>query len=282
MQVRARLQILAAAVLWSTSGAAIKLTGLSGWQVAGGRSLCAAAFILVAFRSARARPDRRVLLAGAAYAATVVLFAVANKLTTSASAIFVQDIAPLWVVLLSPLLLRERPTRSELLSIPLYGAGLVLFFVDELSPGQVTGNLVALGSGFAFAFCIVGLRGVGRGAIAAVAWGNLMAAAVALPLWTAGPAATPRDLALLAYLGVFQLGLAYVLFARGVEHTPAVEASLLCLLEPVLNPIWAFLFAGERPGPWAMAGGAIVLGVTAVRTLRTAVAPPSLSSSSRG
>src|SRR5512140_3925530 len=98
MQLRARLQILAAAVLWSTGGAAIKLTGLSGWQVAAGRSLFAAAFILIAFPAARARPDRRVLLAAAAYAATVVLFAVANKLTTSANAIFIQDIAPLWVV----------------------------------------------------------------------------------------------------------------------------------------------------------------------------------------
>jgi drug/metabolite transporter (DMT)-like permease len=152
-----------------------------------------------------------------------------------------------------------------------YGLGLGLFVLDELSPGQIAGNLVALVSGVAFALCIITLRRVGDAAVAAVAWGNVLAAAVALPMWTAGPAAEPRDLAILLYLGVFQLGSAYALFARGVQHTPAVEASLLVLLEPVLNPIWAFFLAGERPGPWAIAGGAIVLGATAVRTALAAM-----------
>jgi DME family drug/metabolite transporter len=264
--LRARLQILAAAVLWSTGGAAMKLTGLSGWQVAAGRSAVAAAFLFTAFRAARVRPDRRTLLAAIAYAATVVLFSVANKLTTAANAIFIQDTAPLWVVLLSPLLLRERTTRAELLSIPLYGVGLGLFFLDELSAGQVAGNFVALGSGVAFALCIIGLRHVRGSAMAAVAWGNVIAALAAAPLWSTGPSPSAPDLLLLGYLGVFQLGSAYALFARGMRHTPAVEASLLCLLEPVLNPIWAFVFAAERPGRWAVAGGAIVLGVTAART----------------
>jgi drug/metabolite transporter (DMT)-like permease len=264
--LRARLEILAAAVLWSTGGAAIKLTSLSGWQVGAGRSAIAAAFIFLAFREARVRPSPRMWFASAAYAGTVILFSVANKLTTSANAIFIQDTAPLWVVLLSPLLLRERPTRGELLSIPVYGAGLALFFLDELSAGQLAGNFVALASGVAFALCIIGLRGLGGSAVAAVAWGNVLAALVAGPLWASGPSPGTTDLLLLLYLGVFQLGSAYALFARGVQHTPAVEASLLVLLEPVLNPIWAFLLAGERPGPWALAGGAIVLGATAVRT----------------
>ena len=269
--LRARIQILGAAVLWSTGGAAIKLTGLSGWQVGGGRFVLAAAFLFIAFRSARVRPDRRILAASVAYAGTVILFSVANKLTTSANAIFIQDTAPLWVVLLSPLLLRERPSRGELLSIPVYGAGLALFFLDELSAGQVTGNLVALASGVAFALCILTLRGLGDRGVAAAAWGNVVAAAVALPLWAAGPVATGRDLLLLAYLGIFQLGSSYALFARGLTQTPAVEASLLVLLEPVLNPIWTFFFTGERPGPWALAGGAIVLGATAVRTAMAAL-----------
>ncbi len=244
----------------------MKLTGLSGWQIASGRSLLAGLFVFATFRAARMRPSRPVLLAAVAYAATVVLFSVANKLTTSANAIFIQDTAPLWVVLLSPVLLHERPSRGELLSIPLYGAGLVLFFLDELSAGQVAGNFVALASGVAFSLCIITLRQVGDRGIAAVAWGNLIAAGVALPAWFGGiqPAAT--DLLLLGYLGVFQLGLAYVLFARGVQATPAVEASLLCLIEPVLNPIWTWIFAGERPGPWALTGGAIIVGVTAART----------------
>lgn len=269
--LRARLEILAAAVLWSTGGAAMKLTKLSGWQIGAGRSLVAAAFLFLAFRRARARPSARLLAAAATYAGTVVLFSLANKLTTSANAIFIQDTAPLWVVLLSPLLLHDRPTRGELLSIPVYGLGLGLFFLDELSPGQLAGNFVALASGVCFALCIIALRRVGDEAVAAIAWGNVLAALVALPMWSTGPTPAATDLGILLYLGVFQLGSAYALFARGVQHTPAVEASLLCLLEPVLNPIWTFFLAGERPGPWALVGGAIVLGATAARTAWAAI-----------
>ena len=116
---------------------------------------------------------------------------------------------------------------------------------------------------------------------AALAFGNLVAAALALPFWGFGPAPRPVDLAIVAYLGVFQLGLAYVCFGRGIEHVPALETSLLVLLEPVLNPIWTFLLAGERPGPWALVGGAVVVAATVWRTLAVAFdrprreAPPS-------
>jgi DME family drug/metabolite transporter len=266
--LRSRLLLLAAAALWSTAGAAIKLCGLSGWQIAGGRSLVAGLFLLVVVRETRRRPTLPVLLVSLAYAATVVSFVVATKMTTAANAIFIQDTAPLWVLVLSPWLLAEHPTRGELLAIPVYGVGLGLFFLDELSAGQVAGNVVALGSGVAFALSIVGLRRLrGGDGAAALVWGNLLAAGLALPLWPAGPSPRPLDLALVLYLGIFQLGLAYYCFSRGLERTPAVEASLLILLEPVLNPIWTFLLAGERPGPWAIAGGAVVLAATAWRTV---------------
>jgi drug/metabolite transporter, DME family len=280
--VRSRLLLLAAAALWSTAGAAMKLCGLDGMQIAGGRSLVSGLFLLAALPEARRLPGRRVALAVGAYAATVILFAVANKLTTSANAIFIQDSAPLWVLLLSPALLGERASRGELLAVPVYGLGLALFFLDELSPGQLAGNLVALASGLSFALCIVGLRRAREDGPAALVLGNLLAALVALPLWPSGPAARPLDLALVAYMGVFQLGLAYLCFARGIARVPALEASLLVLLEPVLNPIWTFLMVGERPGPWALVGGGVVLAATAWRTAgpalaaarRTALSPP--------
>jgi drug/metabolite transporter (DMT)-like permease len=271
--LRSRLLLLAAAILWSTAGAAIKRCGLDAWQIAGGRSLVAALFLFLAVRDARARPTLRILLVAAVYSVTVILFVVATKLTTAANAIFIQDTAPLWVLLLSPWLLRERPTKGELLAVPIYGIGLGLFFLDELAPGQLAGNLTALTSGVAFALAIVGLRVLRHEGPAALVWGNAIAATVALPLWPRGPAPAPADLALVVYLGIFQLALAYLAFSRGVTGTPAIEASLLILIEPVLNPIWTFLAMGERPGPWAVAGGAVVLAATAWRTVAPVLTP---------
>ena len=265
--LRSRLYLLAAAVLWSTAGAAVKLSTLSGWQLASGRSLVAALVLALVIPAGRRLPSWRGLAAAVAYAATVVLFMVANKLTTSANAIFLQDTAPLYVLLLSPLLLRERPTRSELAAVPVFLLGLSLFFLDQLAPGQMLGNVIALASGVAFALCIMGLRAAGPEGSSVLVWGNLIAGFCVLVPALEGPAPTPLDIGLVLFLGIFQLGMAYTLFQRGLRETPAVEASLLILLEPVLNPVWTFLFAGERPGPWALVGGAIILVATAWRTL---------------
>lgn len=278
--VRARLLILLAALLWSTAGAVIKLNpGLGAMQLAGGRSLVAGLVLLLLFRDARVRPTRGVLAVALAYAATVVLFVVANKWTTSANAIFLQDTAPLYVLLLSPWLLGERPTRGELLSAPVFLLGLSLFFLDALTPGQRAGNLVALASGVSFALSILGLRKLGGAGVGAIVWGNLLAAFLTAPWALQGPAPGLPGWGVLLFLGIFQLGLAYAAFSRGVTHVPAVEASLLILLEPVLNPVWTFLLTGERPGPWALVGGAVILAATAWRTVAgawtaTATAPP--------
>ncbi len=269
--MKSRLLILLAALLWSSGGAAIKLCGLDAWQLAGGRSLIAGLLILALSPEARRRPTRLSFGVALAYVFTVVLFVTATKLTTAANAIFIQDTAPLWVLLLSPWLLKEHPTRGELLSVPVFGVGLGLFFLDQLSPGQMAGNLVALASGVAFGLSILGLRRLGDGGPAALVLGNLMAAAVTAPLWPFGPSPTLTDLGLVAFLGVFQLGLSYLVFSWGVQGTPAVEASLLVLLEPVLNPVWTYLFAGERPGPWAIVGGTVILAATAWRTLQPVV-----------
>jgi DME family drug/metabolite transporter len=271
--LKSRFLILSAAVLWSTAGAVIKSVHLDAWQIAGGRSLVAGLFLLAASRESRVRPTLPVLLVSAAYAATTIGFVRATKLTTAANAIFIQDTAPVWVLAFSPWLLRERPTRGELLAIPVYAAGLGLFFLDELTSGQVLGNALAAGSGLSFGLSIIGFRRLRHDGPAALAWGNFLAAAVTLPLFASGPSPRGVDLALVAFLGVFQLGLSYLAFSRGLAGTPAIEASLLVLLEPVLNPIWTFLVAGERPGPWAIAGGAVVLGATAWRTVAPILTP---------
>jgi drug/metabolite transporter (DMT)-like permease len=273
-----RLQVLGAALLFSTGGAAIKACSLSAWQVAGFRSAVAAAALLIALPAARARPRPRTLAVGAAYAATLILFVTANKLTTAANTIFLQSTAPIYLLLLGPWLLGERVRRADLAMTAALGLGLASFFVGSdphvaTAPEPLRGNVLAAASGFTWALTIVGLRGLGRGdasadapgAVAAVVAGNLIAFAVCLPPAWPVAASTPLDWAVIGYLGVFQIGLAYVLLTRGVRRLPALEVSLLILVEPVLNAVWAFLIHGERPGPWSAAGCTLILVATAAR-----------------
>jgi drug/metabolite transporter (DMT)-like permease len=276
--MRARLLVLASAVLFSTGGAAIKSTTFTAWQVASFRSAVAALAILVMLRGSRRLPDRATWLVGVIYAATMVLFVVANKLTTAANAIYLQGTAPLYILLAAPLLLREPVRRADLVFMGALAAGLVAFFMGqeparETAPNPALGNVAALASGLTWAGTVIGLRWLGRRSDDRTATqpslvaGNVLAAALTLPLALPIADVSARDLAIIAFLGVFQIGLAYVCLSGGIGGVPALETSLLLLLEPVLNPIWAWLVHGEAPGQWALAGGAIIMTATAVRTL---------------
>ncbi len=274
-----RLLILAAALLFSTGGAAIKAAAFSPWQVASFRSAVAAAVILLLLPAARRGWSWRILPACCAYAATLILFVLATKLTTAANAIFLQDTAPVYILLAGPLLLHERLRRSDLVLAGVVAAGLALFFIGHehaaTAPDPVRGNIYAVLSGVAWAGTILSLRWLGKhsggeGAVTMVVAGNLLASLIALP--AALPVSAPRasDWLVIVYLGVFQIGLAYFCLTRAMRHVPAFEASTLLLVEPVLNPIWAWLVHGERPSAWALAGGVLILSATAVHTLREA------------
>jgi drug/metabolite transporter (DMT)-like permease len=281
----ARLRLLLAAVLFSTGGAAIKAATLTGWQVASFRSGIAALAVWLLVPAARRRWTGRVLAVAAVYAATMVLFVVANKLTTSANTIFLQSTAPLYVLLAGPVLLGERVTRADLVLMAAVAAGMALFFVahdapQATAPDPVRGNVLAALSGVAWAGTVLGLRWVGRAPIAAAAdaaaateapaaagdlalatvvAGNVLACVVCLPLALPVHDATPASWLVVLYLGVVQIGVAYLALASAMPHVPALEASTLLLVEPALNPVWAFLAHGERPGPLAWAGGGLIV-----------------------
>lgn len=276
--MRARLLVLAAAVLFSSGGAAIKSTSLTAWQVASFRSAIAAIAILCMLRGARRLPDRATWLVGAVYAATMVLFVVANKLTTAANAIYLQGTAPLYILLVAPLVLREPVRRADLLFMGALALGLGAFFMGQevatgTAPNPALGNLAALASGLTWAGTVMGLRWLGRrsddprATQPSLVAGNLIAAGAALPLALPVTTFSTADLAILLLLGVFQIGLAYVCLSSGISGVPALEASLLLLLEPVLNPVWAWLVHGEMPTGWALLGGAIIMAATTVRTV---------------
>jgi drug/metabolite transporter (DMT)-like permease len=274
--VRSRLLIVAAALLFSTGGAAIKLATLTGWQVASFRSGLAALVLFLSLPKARRGWNARMIPVAAAYAATLILFVLANRLTTSANAIYLQATAPLYLLLLGPWLLHEPVRRFDIFYIAAVGVGLVLFFagrdaVVATAPDPPRGNLLALASGVTYALMLAGLRWLGKhrdpdAGLKTAAAGNLLACLIALPAALPVPAFSPADAGVILYLGAFQVGLAYWCLTRAIRHVPAFEATTMLQLEPALNPFWTWVLHRERPTPWAMAGGVIIICATLVNT----------------
>lgn len=277
-----RLRLVCAAALFSTAGAAIKWCQFGAWQIAAFRGLVAGVTILLLIPEARRAWSWRAVVVGFAYAGAGILFVLANKLTTAANTVFLQATNPLYILLLAPWVLHERPSRSDLVYMAVVAGGLVLLFSSAgrhfaTAPDPRLGNILAEGSAVCWALSVIGYRWVARGAAdargavaSAAATGNFFVFVLALPWALPLAAGRAADWATVAYLGVFQLGVGYVFLSRAIPHVPALEASLVMLVEPVLNPIWAWLVHGETPGPRALAGGLVILGATLVKTWRDA------------
>ncbi len=263
------LLIAAAALLWSTGGIGIKAVADSALKVTFYRSLFAAVAMMLFLgrRVWRPRWTPAALFTMACYAACLTSFVQATKWTTAANAIFLQYAGVVWVLLLSPIVVREPMRARDAVAIAAAMAGMALFFVGKFESRGMAGNAMALLSSVFFALLILALRREHSSAQAAVTWGNVLCAAALLPLVRHDLALAPRSLAVLLFLGVFQVAAAYVLFVRGLEHVTATQASLTGMLEPVANPIWVFLSLGERPSLYAVAGGAIILAAIAWHTL---------------
>ncbi len=266
---RAILLLLTAALLWSTGGFFIKWIEWNPLAISGIRSAVAATIIAIAFRHDLKLTLSPLQLAGAiAYALTVTLFVVANKLTSAANAILLQYTAPVHVALLAAWLLKEKITLRDWLTIVAVLTGMVMFFFEQMSPGNLTGNLLALFTGFTFALFIVLLRKQqGASPAASVFLGNVITALFGLPFMFDSVPGLHGWLGLI-YLGVFQLGLSYVLYTWALSHVTAMEAILITLIEPVLNPVWVFLLMGEIPAMTSLFGGIIIVGAVTVHHIR--------------
>ena len=273
-----RLLLLAAALLFSTGGPAFKAATLTGWQVASFRSLIAALFLFSVIPEARRGWRWRLLPVAAAYAATLITFVLANRLTTGANAIFLQSTAPLYFLLLGPLVLHEAIRRDDILYMLAVVAGMTLFFIGAETPAITApdpprGNLIALASGFFYALMLAGLRWLARegkdnSATATVVLGNMLAFLAALPMALPVSAVGAANLSVLLYLGIVQIGLAYVCLTAAIRHVPAMEATTLLMVEPALSPVWTWLVHGERPGALPLAGGAVILMAALIHTWR--------------
>ena len=270
--------LLLTALGWSLGGVLMKSVDWPPFAVGGGRGLVAAVFLL-AVRGRTLRFTWTPLQLGTALAFTgcTILFAAATKLTTAANAILLQYTAPVWVALLGAWLLGERARRADWWTIAVTFVGMGVFFYDGLKFNNLTGILLAVASGVSFAVMIVLLRKQGPGStIEAVILGNLLGFVIGLPSICTAPWPDQRSLVALLLLGVVQLGIPYLLYSRAIKHVTALEAVLIPVIEPILNPIWVLLVIGEKPSPLALLGGTIVLGAVtwrAMASIRRSVKP---------
>ena len=272
--------IVLAVLLWSTGGVFIKFTTLDAFSVNLGRSLLAAVTVAIFTYQKGLRLDRFTLLTSFLYAGTLTCFVYANKTTTAANAIFLQYTAPVYILILAPFILKEKFRATDLITVVVCLAGMSLFFLEtpgaenKLASDIFTGNIAALVSGVFFGLYFILLRHPrsleNKNPALSVFYGNIIIVLLMLPLIFNNPPEqmNSNDILAILFLGIFQIGIAYVLFTKGIaEGVRSLDASIVGFIEPLLNPIWVFLFLGETPSRWAILGGAIIITAVIAHTI---------------
>jgi len=260
--------LLLTSLLWSLGGVLIKAVDWHPMAIAGTRSAIALPVIIACVGWPGWKFSRLQVGGAIAYAGTVILFVIATRLTTAANAIFLQYTAPIYVAIAAHWWLGERTRRIDWAVIAVALCGIAVFFFDDLTVAGMWGNLAAVASGVAFASLVLCLRKDRAGSpVAAVMLGNFLTACLGLPFILSTPLPPAESWIALALLGTLQLGLSYVLYTIAIKRVTALEATLIPLLEPILNPLWVMLLMRERPGPWALIGAALVIGAVVIRGL---------------
>lgn len=256
------LCIFLSAVLYSIGGLCIKLIPWHGMSINGGRNMISVLVIgsYLLLTRHRLRWNRWIALGAACVCGTNALFTLANKMTTAANTIVLQFTAPIFVIVLSLLFWHKRPQKLDVVVCAITLLGVVCFFIESLDAGGMLGNALALLSGLTYAGVFLLNDLPDSDPISSVFWGDVCSAVLGLPFLLRETAFTPTALTSLVILGAFQVGLAYILMCQGLKTTPAVTASLISGIEPVLNPILVAIFYHEMIGPLALVGAVIVLG----------------------
>lgn len=255
------LAILLSATLWSFGGILGKLIPFSGLSIACIRGVIAAIVIALYRKSFRIKLTPAVFWAGLCLSFTTLLYMSSNKLTTAANAIVLQYTSPIFIILLSWIFLKQKPKKLDLFALVGVFAGITLFFSSSLSGGHLLGDSLAILSGLFFAGVFFANTLPGANPLDAVYFGNALSL-VLFPFVFMDKAILAPSLIpwfLIAVMGIFQLGIGYLVFAYGIKHVSATTASILATLEPILNPIWVFLILGEKPSVTALLGGLLVL-----------------------
>ena len=269
------LCVFLAALLYSIGGLCIKVIPWNGMSINSGRNLISLVVIGVYLLLTGHRPrfNRWIFLGALAICGTNTFFTLANKLTTAANTIVLQFTAPIFVIVLSLIFWRRRPGRMDLIACAVVVLGVLCFFVDSLEAGGMVGNVLALVSGLSYAGVFLLNDLPDSDPISSVFWGDVMSAVIGLPFLLQEREFTPTAITSLVILGAFQVGLAYILLTIGLRTTPAVTASLVSGIEPVLNPILVAVFYQETVGPLALVGAAIVVGTVVIYNVCKARGP---------
>ena len=264
------IAVLIAAVLWSSGGILIKLVTMHPMQISFFRGIFAALVFAIIFRKKAFIFNWMTFVNGIFYAAILILFVIATKLTTAANAIFLQYTAPIYVLVFEPLINKTEFKRINVITIFVCFVGMILFFMGELSFTHFEGNIVALLSGIAFAAFLIGMRNNKHEyQFSTIFYGNIIITLICLPLLGSFEVLKITDLLMVAFLGIFQIGIAYAIFTYGLKRVFAIEASLIGMIEPVLNPVWVLIWYGEIPSFPAIIGGVIIISAIALRTFIT-------------
>jgi drug/metabolite transporter (DMT)-like permease len=268
---QAILFLVLTAILWSSSGLLVKIISWQPLSILSGRSILSSVVFWVFLKYPTRFNWTPLQVTGAvAYVGTQIFFIMATKLTTAANAIFLQYTLPIYIVFFGYWFLNERPQRADWISLIIIFAGLFLFFGDDLNFDGFTGNILAIVSGMAMALLMLCMRKQKDGTPAnTILLGNIIGAVIGLP-FLFQESYSLQNLSIIAYLGIFQIGLSFVLYSIAIKQVQALEATLILTLEPILNPLWVFLVIGETPGKLALIGGMFVIGAVTARAVVSA------------
>ena len=273
---RAIFFLVLTAILWSSSGLLFKIISWQPLSILSGRSILSTIVFWVYLRCpTRFRWTGLQAVGAAGYVGTQLFFIMATKLTTAANAIFLQYTVPIYIVLFGYWFLNERPDRADWITLAVIFTGLFLFFVDDMNFNGFSGNLLAIISGMSMAVMMLCMRKQKDGTPAnTILLGNLIGAVIGFPSMLQ-ESFSFQHIGIIAYLGIFQIGLSFVLYSIAIKQIQALESTLILTLEPILNPLWVFLVIGETPGKLALIGSLFVIGAVTARAIvsaRTALA----------
>jgi len=261
--------VFLAALMWSSGGLFIKLIPYTPMQISFFRCSIAAATFAIIFRKSLFHSNKASILNSFFYAATLIFYVIAMKTTTAANAIFLQSTAPIYVLIFEPILNKTNWEKANIITIAVCFGGMILFFIGGLEPGQFEGNLFALASGIAFAALFLGLKKNDKKYQQnSIFIGNIIVAIICIPFLSTLQEVVFTDLWKVIYLGIFQIAIAYAFFSTGLKRVFAVEASIIAMVEPVLNPVWVFIGYGEVPSVTAIIGGVIIITAISIRTIQ--------------